>query len=111
MKEIGPAENVVSFTNGKLVLLWAENKHWQRACYNFLREINNIPNKRLWFLRAKWILPHIIKVTPIFVAIIYCADANKSEEEGYKAGKIKKIVQSHYISVHKQNYMLLSYYY
>lgn len=39
MAEMGPAENVVTFTNAELVLLWAENEHGQRACCNFfLRE-------------------------------------------------------------------------
>lgn len=96
---MGPAENVVTFTNAELVLLWAENEHGQRACCNFFfeREFSNIPNKRLCFLSTKQILPHIIEVTPNFVAITYCTDANKSDEVGYKAGK-KRAKSLHFSS-------------
>lgn len=53
---MGTAENVVTFTNAELVLLWAENEHGQRACCIFFlreRELSNIPNKRLCFLSTK----------------------------------------------------------
>lgn len=36
-----PAEIVVPFTNAEIASLWVQNEHWQRACSNFLGEINN----------------------------------------------------------------------
>lgn len=43
-----PAEIVVPFTNAEIASLQAQDEHWQRACSNFLEEINNKSPKSKW---------------------------------------------------------------
>jgi hypothetical protein len=35
------ADIVVPFPNAEIVSLWAQDEQWQKACSNFLGEINN----------------------------------------------------------------------
>ena len=58
---IDPAKIIVPFIADEIKKkLWEDNEPWQRACANFLGEINyNYPkSKRLNFIkRTSWILP------------------------------------------------------
>ena len=38
---IDPAEIIVPFTTDEIKKLWEDNEPWQRACANFLGEINS----------------------------------------------------------------------
>lgn len=99
-----PAEIVVPFTNAEIASLWIQNEHWQRACSNFLGEINNRypKSKRLQFIkRTNWILPRIIKGTPISGAPTFYTDASKSGKAGYKSENVSKVTESPYKSVQK----------
>lgn len=99
-----PAEIVVPFTNAEIASLWVQNEHWQRACSNFLGEINNRypKSKRLQFIkRTNWILPRIIKGTPISGAPTFYTDASKSGKAGYKSENVSKVTESPYKSVQK----------
>ena len=63
-----PAEIVVPFTNAETASLWTQDEHWQRACSNFLGEINNRYSRSKWpqfIQRTNWILPRIIKISII----------------------------------------------
>jgi hypothetical protein len=99
-----PAEIVLSFTNAEIALLWAQDKYWQRACSNFLREINNRYPKSMWLefiKRTNWILPRIIKGTPISGAPTFYTDASKSGKAEHKSEDVSKVVESPYKSVQK----------
>ena len=50
---IDPAEIIVPFTADEIKKLWEDNEPWQRACANFLGEINNNypKSKRLNFIK------------------------------------------------------------
>ena len=65
---IDPAEIIVPFTADEIKKkLWEDNEPWQRACANFLGEINNNypKSKRLIFTkRTSWILPRIVHDAP-----------------------------------------------
>ena len=84
--------------------MWEDNEPWQRACANFLGEINNNypKSKRLNFIkRTSWILPRIVRDAPITGARTFYSDANKSGKAGYKSEELSKVEQSPYDSVQK----------
>ena len=84
---IDPSEIVISFDNEEINKLWEESEPWQRACSNFLGEINNSYSKHdwIWLLkRSDWILPHIVGDTPITGAPAFYVNANDSEKAGKK---------------------------
>ena len=61
---IDPAEIIVPFNNDEIDKLWEESEPWQRACSNFLGEINNNypKSKRIQLIkRTNWILPHMYR--------------------------------------------------
>ncbi|KAL6063533.1 hypothetical protein STEG23_000298 [Scotinomys teguina] len=99
-----PAEIVVPLTNEQVSSLWKDNEYWQRACSNFLGEINNCypKSKRIEFIKkTEWVLPHIVRQKPISGVFTFYTDANKLGKAGYKPGDLSKVVQSPYNSVHK----------
>ena len=85
--------------------MWEDNEPWQRACANFLGEINsNYPKSgRLnlinFIKRISWILPQIVRDAPITRACTFYTDANKSGMAGYKSEELSKAEQSPYNSV------------
>lgn len=95
LSEIDQAEIVVPHTNVEIMQLWVINDDWQRACSNYLGEINNIyaKSKELQFIkRTEWILPHVVKRTPISGALTLYADANKLGMAGCKSGSSSKSI-------------------
>ncbi|KAL6031270.1 hypothetical protein STEG23_018611 [Scotinomys teguina] len=101
---IDPAEIVVPLTKEDIEKLWAESEPWQRACSNFLGEINSKYPKsdRIELIkRADWILPRIVRETPISGVRTFYTDANKQGKAGYKSEDLSKVVQSPYNSVQK----------
>ncbi|KAL6088155.1 hypothetical protein STEG23_004627, partial [Scotinomys teguina] len=99
-----PAEIVVPLTNEEVSSLWKDNEYWQRACSNFLGEINNCypKSKRIEFIKkTEWVLPHIVRQKPISGVLTFYTDANKLGKAGYKSGDLSKVVQSPYNSVQK----------
>ncbi|KAL6082528.1 hypothetical protein STEG23_004612 [Scotinomys teguina] len=99
-----PAEIVIPLTNEEVSLLWKDNEYWQRACSNFLGEINNRypKSKRTEFIKkTEWVLPHIVRQKPISGVLTLYTDANKLGKAGYKSGDLSKVVQSPYNSVQK----------
>lgn len=71
---------MVPFTDAEIASFWAESEHWQRACSNFLGEINNkhCKSKRLQFLkRSNWILSYVVRDTNFWSPTFYTG-ANKS---------------------------------
>ncbi|KAL6061183.1 hypothetical protein STEG23_011259, partial [Scotinomys teguina] len=99
-----PAEIVVPLTNEEVSSLWKDNEYWQRACSNFLGEINNRypKSKRIEFIKkTEWVLPHIVQQKPISGVLTFYTDANKLGKAGYKSGDLSKVVQSPYNSVQK----------
>ncbi|KAL6030268.1 hypothetical protein STEG23_031665, partial [Scotinomys teguina] len=99
-----PAEIVVPLTNEQVSSLWKDNEYWQRACNNFLGEINNRypKSKRIEFIKkTEWVLPHIVRQKPISGVLTFYTDANKLGKAGYKSGDLSKVVQSPYNSVQK----------
>ncbi|KAL6032267.1 hypothetical protein STEG23_036677, partial [Scotinomys teguina] len=101
---IDPAEIVVPLTKEEIEKLWAESEPWQRACSNFLGEINSKYPKsdRIELIkRADWILPQIVCETPISGVRTFYTDANKQGKAGYKSEDLSKVVQSPYNSVQK----------
>ncbi|KAL6087202.1 hypothetical protein STEG23_008811, partial [Scotinomys teguina] len=101
---IDPAEIVVPLTKEDIEKLWAESEPWQRACSNFLGEINSKYPKsdRIELIkRADWILPRIVRETPISGVHTFYTDANKQGKAGYKSEDLSKVVQSPYNSVQK----------
>ncbi|KAL6058684.1 hypothetical protein STEG23_035833 [Scotinomys teguina] len=101
---IDPAEIVVPLTKEEIEKLWAESEPWQRACSNFLGEINSKYPKsdRIELIkRADWILPRIVRETPISGVRTFYTDANKQGKAGYKSEDLSKVVQSPYNSVQK----------
>ena len=61
-----------------------------KACNNYLGEINEyLQSKHLQFTkRTNWILPSIVKGTPIPQAPTFYPDASKLRMEGCKSDKI-----------------------
>ncbi|KAL6055503.1 hypothetical protein STEG23_020485, partial [Scotinomys teguina] len=101
---IDPAEIVVPLTKEEIEKLWAESEPWQRACSNFWGEINSKYPKsdRIELIkRADWILPRIVRETPISGVRTFYTDANKQGKAGYKSEDLSKVVQSPYNSVQK----------
>ncbi|KAL6043129.1 hypothetical protein STEG23_019310, partial [Scotinomys teguina] len=101
---IDPAEIVIPLTKEDIEKLWAESEPWQRACSNFLGEINSKYPKsdRIELIkRADWILPRIVWETPISGVRTFYTDANKQGKAGYKSEDLSKVVQSPYNSVQK----------
>ncbi|KAL6091210.1 hypothetical protein STEG23_017687 [Scotinomys teguina] len=99
-----PGEIVVPLTNEEVSSLWKDNEYWQRACSNFLGEINNRypKSKRIEFIKkTEWVLPHIVRQKPISGVLTFYTDANKLGKAGYKSGDLSKVVQSPYNSVQK----------
>ncbi|KAL6081333.1 hypothetical protein STEG23_037614 [Scotinomys teguina] len=99
-----PAEIVVPLTNEEVSSLWKDNEYWQRACSNFLGEINNRypKSKRIEFIKkTEWVLPHIVRQKPISGVLTFYTDANKLGKAGYKSGDLSKVVESPYNSVQK----------
>ncbi|KAL6079786.1 hypothetical protein STEG23_023427 [Scotinomys teguina] len=99
-----PAEIVVPLTNEEVSSLWKDNEYWQRACSNFLGEINNRypKSKRIEFIKkTEWVLPHSVRQKPISGVLTFYTDANKLGKAGYKSGDLSKVVQSPYNSVQK----------
>ena len=98
---MNPAKIMVSYTNAVIRQMWGIND-WQRACSNFLKNINNKypKSKQIQFIkRTNWILPCIVRRAPISGAVTFYTDANKSEMSVYKAGNNSKVVQSPHDSV------------
>ena len=84
------AEIVVK--NTEIASLWAQDEQWQKACSNFLGGINNRYPKSKWLQfikRTNWILPRIIKGTPISGAPTFYTDASKSGKARYKSEKVR----------------------
>ncbi|KAL6061548.1 hypothetical protein STEG23_000991, partial [Scotinomys teguina] len=101
---IDPAEIVVPLTKEDIEKLWAESEPWQRTCSNFLGEINSKYPKsdRIELIkRADWILPRIVRETPISGVRTFYTDENKQGKAGYKSEDLSKVVQSPYNSVQK----------
>ncbi|KAL6070467.1 hypothetical protein STEG23_006054, partial [Scotinomys teguina] len=99
-----PAEIVVPLTNEEVSSLWKDNEYWQRACSNFLGDINNRypKSKKIEFIKkTEWVLPHIVRQKPISGVLTFYTDANKLGKAGYKSGDLSKVVQSPYNSVQK----------
>ena len=77
---INSAKTIVSLTNAEIMSLWVINEDWQRACHNYLGEINNkCPKSKHKELieRSNCILPRTVKRTPIPEAPTFYTDANK----------------------------------
>ncbi|KAL6033485.1 hypothetical protein STEG23_016302 [Scotinomys teguina] len=99
-----PAEIVVPLTNEEVSSLWKDNEYWQRACSNFLGEINNCypKSKRIEFIKkTEWVLPHIVQQKPVSGVLTFYTDANKLGKAGYKSRDLSKVVQSPYNSIQK----------
>lgn len=78
-------EIVIPFTNAEIASFWAENEHQQKACSNMGEEINNkySQSKRLQFIKwTNWILPRIVKGTPISEVPTFYTDTCKSGKAG-----------------------------
>ncbi|KAL6058683.1 hypothetical protein STEG23_035832, partial [Scotinomys teguina] len=102
--EMDPAEIVVPLNKEEVSSLWKDNEYWQRACSNFLGEINNRypKSKRIEFIKkTECVLPHIVQQKPISGVLTFYTDANKLGKAGYKSGDLSKVVQSPYNSVQK----------
>ena len=103
MSGTDPAKIVVPLPTVEIMSLWVIHKVLQRASNNYL-EINNkyLESKLIVFTkRTNWILPCIVKRTPIPEAPTFYTDANKMGMAGYKSDKINKVIKSLYISVQK----------
>ena len=74
-----------------------------KACNNYLGEINEyLQSKHLQFTkRTNWILPSIVKGTPIPEAPTFYTDANKLGMASSKSDKMSKVIQSPHTSVQK----------
>ena len=82
------------FTTEEIRKLWEDNEPWQRACANFLGEINcNYPKSdRLSLLKkTSRILPRIVHDAAVTGARIFYSDANKSGKAGYKLEELNKV--------------------
>ncbi|ERE66567.1 putative HERV-K-19q12 provirus ancestral Pol protein [Cricetulus griseus] len=65
-----------------------DNEYWQIALTDFWGTIsNNYPKtgKIKFIKKIVWILPHIVRQTPISGVLTFYTDANKSGKAGYKA--------------------------
>ena len=72
------------------------------AYNNFLGEINNRYPKSKWLhfiKRTNWILPHIIKGTPISEAPTFYTKANTSGRAWYKSEDVRMVADNPYKSV------------
>lgn len=97
LTQIDPAEIIVHLTNEEISYLWKDNEYWPRACSNFLRTISkNYPkSERIKFIKKTiWILPHIVRKTPISGVPTFHTDANKPGKAEYKSGNISEVFQS-----------------
>ena len=104
LTSVDPAECIVSFIVDEIKRLWKDNGPWQRACDNFLEEINsNYPKSgRLNLIkRTSWILPQIVRDAPIIGARTFYTDDNKSGKAGYKSDELSKVEQNPYTFVQK----------
>lgn len=84
------SRNCIHFSNAETASVWAGNEHWQSICSNSEREINNKypkSKKDLFIKRIYWILPYIVKGTPISGAPTFYPDANKTRKVGNKKEK------------------------
>ncbi|ERE72103.1 HERV-K-3q27.3 provirus ancestral Pol protein [Cricetulus griseus] len=97
------AEIIVPLSNEEISSLWKDNEYWQIALTELLGMIsNNYPKLRIKLIKKTvWILPHIIRQTPISGVLTFYTDANKSGKADYKAGEVSKVVQSPYTCVQK----------
>ncbi|ERE67035.1 HERV-K-3q27.3 provirus ancestral Pol protein [Cricetulus griseus] len=76
-----PAEIIVPLTNDEISSLWKDNEYWQITLTDFLGTIsNNYPKTdRIKFIKKTvWILPRIVRQTPISGVLTFYTDANKS---------------------------------
>ena len=90
-----PEEIVVPDTNAEIVSLQVINEDWQRACSNYLGGINSKhpKTKHLYFIKiTNWILPRIVKGTPIPEAPTFYTDANKLGMAGISQTKMSKVI-------------------
>jgi hypothetical protein len=98
-----PAKIVVPLPTVEIMSLWVIHKVLQRASNNYL-EINNkyLESKLIVFTkRTNWILPCIVKRTPIPEAPTFYTDANKMGMAGYESDKISKVIKSQYTLAQK----------
>jgi hypothetical protein len=94
---------VVPLPTVEIMSLWVIHKVLQRASNNYL-EINNkyLESKLIVFTkRTNWILPCIVKRTPIPEAPTFYTDANKMGMAGYESDKISKVIKSQYTLAQK----------
>lgn len=80
------------------------NEDWQRACSDYLGEVNNrYPQSKHMQLikRINWIPPCIVKGTQIPEAPALYTNANKMGKAGYKPDKISQVITGPYSSVKK----------
>ena len=96
MSGTDPAKIVVPLPTVEIMSLWVIHKVLQKASNNYL-EINNkyLKSKLIVFTkRTNWILPCIVKRTPIPEAPTFYTDANKMGMAGYESDKISKVIKS-----------------
>lgn len=88
-----PTEIMVPLTGVEIASLLKENKHWQRTCNNFfLRDQQQVsPKHETLVYKTNWILPHIVKATPVSEGPTFYNDADNSGKVGYKSRKISKM--------------------
>lgn len=81
-------EIIVPKTNEEISCSCNDNEYCQRACTNFLGDINNsYPNsERAKFIkRTCWVHPCTVRRTPLSGAPKFYTEANKSGNAGYKS--------------------------
>ena len=84
------AEIVVFLINAEIMPLGVINECQKRACINYLGETNNkyLKSKHIQFTKGThWILPCIIKRTPIPEASTFYKDSKKMVMTCYKSDK------------------------
>ncbi|ERE73370.1 putative HERV-K-5q33.3 provirus ancestral Pol protein [Cricetulus griseus] len=82
-----PAQIIVPLTNDEISSLWKDNEYWQVALTDLLGTIsNNYPKTdRIKFIKKiVWILPRIVRQTPISGVLTFYTDANKSEASHFQ---------------------------
>lgn len=77
------------------------NEDWQRVRVKLITNIQKANAYSSLKKKTNWILPHIIKRTPIPEAPTFYTDANKMGMAGYKSDKISKVLKSPYASAQK----------